>query len=71
MRIGTIVQSGCDSRRIGAIGWSIYRMHIGTIIVCVGSSTVPATDGDSRLNIELVYQLVGRSQAYRRDRSVG
>ena len=28
---------------MGAIGWSMYRMHIGTIIVCVGSSTVPAT----------------------------
>ena len=41
--IGTIVRSGRDSRRIGAIGWSMYRMHIGTIIVCVGSSTVPAT----------------------------
>ena len=34
---------GCDSRRIGAISWSMYRMYIGTIIVCVGSSTVPAT----------------------------
>jgi hypothetical protein len=42
-RIGTIIRSGRDSRRIGAIGWSMYRMHIGTIIVCVGSSTVPAT----------------------------
>ena len=41
--IGAIVRSGCDSRRIGAIGWLMYRMHIGTIIVCVGSSTVPAT----------------------------
>ena len=41
-RIGAIVRSGRDSRRIGAISWSMYRMHIGTIIVCVGSSTVPA-----------------------------
>ena len=53
-RIGTIVRLGCDSRRIGAIGWSVDRrcigtigcsmdcMHISTIIVCVGSSMVPA-----------------------------
>jgi len=42
MHIGTIVRS-VDHRRIGAISWSMYRMHIGTIIVCVGSSTVLAT----------------------------
>ena len=41
--IGTIIWSGRDSRRIGAIGSLMYRMHIGTIFVCVGSSTVPAT----------------------------
>ena len=40
--IGTIVRSGRDSRRISAIGWSIYCMHIGTIIICVSNSTVPA-----------------------------
>ena len=39
----SIGRQGRDSRRIGTIGWSMYRMHIGTIIVCVGSSTVPAT----------------------------
>ena len=31
-----------DRRRIGTIDRSMYRMHIGTIIVCVGSSTVLA-----------------------------
>ena len=31
-----------DRRRIGMIGWSMYRIHISTIIVCVGGSTVPA-----------------------------
>ena len=41
-RIGAIVWSGRDSRRIGAIGWLMYCMHIGTIIVRVGSSTVLA-----------------------------
>ena len=40
--IGTIVRLGCDSRRIGTIGWLMYYMHIGTIIVRVGSSIVPA-----------------------------
>ena len=40
--MGTIVGSGCDSKRISAIGWSMYCMHISTIIVCVGSSTVLA-----------------------------
>ena len=39
---------GRDSRRIGAIGWSMYRMHIGTIIVRVGSSTVPAIGSGSQ-----------------------
>ena len=38
----TVRASGGDSRRIGAIGWLMYRMHIGTIVVYVGSSTVPA-----------------------------
>jgi len=42
-RIGAIIWLGRDSRRISAIGWLIYCMHIGTIIVCVGSSIVPAT----------------------------
>jgi hypothetical protein len=32
---------GCNSRRIGIIGWLIYHIYIGTIIVCIGSSTVP------------------------------
>ena len=32
-----------DRRRIGTISWSMDRMHISTIIVCVGSSTVLAT----------------------------
>ena len=41
-RISTIIWLGRDSRRIGAIGWLIYRIHISTIIVCLGSSTVPA-----------------------------
>ena len=31
-----------DRRRIGVIVRSIYCMHIGTIVVYVGSSTVPA-----------------------------
>jgi hypothetical protein len=31
-----------NSRRISAISWLMYRMHIGTIIVYIGSSTVPA-----------------------------
>ena len=43
MRIGTISWSVVDHMRIGTIGWSIDRMHISTIIVCVGSSTVLAT----------------------------
>ena len=37
-----IVWSGCDSRRISAISWLMYYIHISTIIVCIGSSTVPA-----------------------------
>ena len=41
-RISTIVQS-VDRRRIGMIGCLMDHMHISTIIVCVGSSTVPAT----------------------------
>ena len=41
--MGTIVGSGCDSKRISAIGWSMYCMHISTIIVCIGSSMVLAT----------------------------
>ena len=41
--MGTIVRLGCDNRRIGAIGWLMYYMYISTIIVCVGSSTVPVT----------------------------
>ena len=55
MCISTIVQLGYDSRRIGAIGWLIYCMYISTIIVCISSSTVLATDSDSRLNIKLIY----------------
>jgi hypothetical protein len=42
-RIGAIVQSGRDSRRIGTISWLMYRIYINTIIVYIGSSTVPAT----------------------------
>ena len=35
--------SNWDRRHIGTISWSVVdRMRIGTIIVCVGSSTVPA-----------------------------
>ena len=39
----TVLAQGQFRRYIGAIGWLMYRMHIGTIIVCVGSSTVLAT----------------------------
>jgi hypothetical protein len=38
----TVQASGGDNRHIGAIGWSMYCIYIGTIIVCVGSSTVLA-----------------------------
>ena len=41
--IGTISWSIVDCMRIGMIGQLIDRMHISTIIVCVGSSTVLAT----------------------------
>ena len=41
--MGTIVWLGRNSRRIGAIGWLMYRMHISTIIIYVGSSTVLVT----------------------------
>ena len=34
-RIGTIIWSGRDSRRIGAIGWSMDRRRIGAIIQSV------------------------------------
>ena len=37
-----IVWSGCDNSHIGTIGWLMYCIHISIIIVCVGSSTVPA-----------------------------
>ena len=52
-----------DYRRIGTINRSIYRMHIGTIIVYIGSSTVLALSGNSRSGIELEllisWQIVG------------
>jgi hypothetical protein len=37
----SVSQQSHNSRRISTIGWLIYCMHISTIIVCVGSSTVP------------------------------
>ena len=37
-----IVRSGRDSRCIGAIGWLMYCMYIGTIIVYTGSNMVLA-----------------------------
>ena len=42
-RIGAIIWLGRDSRRISAIGWLMYYIYIGTIIIYVGSSTVPVT----------------------------
>ena len=33
---------GCDSRHINTIGWSMYHIHISTIIIRVGSSIVLA-----------------------------
>ena len=64
--IGTIVRSGRDSRRIGAIGWPMYRMHIGTIIVRVGSSTVPAIGSGSQAYRREVLSTGVVPQAYRR-----
>ena len=69
-------QKSVDRRRIGTIDRLMYRIHIGTIIVYIGSSTVLATGlfgwqcnasngvifiGKSARN------LVGRSYTYRRD----
>ena len=58
--------SGGDSRRIGAIGWSMYRMHIGTIIVYIGSSTVLATGSGSQAYRREVLSTGVVPQAYRR-----
>ena len=33
---------GRNSRRIGAIGWLMYYIYIGMIVIYIGSSIVPA-----------------------------
>ena len=62
----TVRASGGNSRRIGAIGWSMYCMHIGTIIVCIGSSTVPATGSGLQAYQREVLSTGIVPQAYRR-----
>ena len=66
MNVELVYRSGRDSRRIGAIGWSMYCMHIGTIIVRVGSSTVPAIGSGSQVYRREVLSTGVVPQAYRR-----
>ena len=60
---------GCNSRRIGAISWLIYCMYIGTIVVCVGSSTVPAIGSFgwqyNASNGVIFYRQIGTESCYR------
>ena len=59
-----ITTGGAVGVNCGAIG---RQQGVGS-----DGSAVPALGSNSRLNIwSLIYQLVVRSQAYRRDRSVG
>ena len=39
---------GRNSKRIGAIGWLMYHIYIGTIIIRVGSNTVLAIGSGSQ-----------------------